>query len=105
MATNKRAAMRREKREREKLFKGSDTQTKLLARSFLAGKNEGMTLATGIIFLALCEEFGFGEKRIERLIGRISKESMKMDEDATKFNVDWYIKKVEEKCGINIMKE
>lgn len=56
------------------------------------------------MFLALCEEFGFGNKRINRLIERISDESLKMDEDPTKFNVDWYIDKVREKCGVRILK-
>ena len=56
------------------------------------------------MFLALCEEFGFGNKRINRLIERISDESVKMDEDTTKFNVDWYIDKVREKCGVRILK-
>lgn len=69
-----------------------------------SGKNEGFELATGIMFLALCEEFGFGNKRINRLIERISDESVKMDEDPTKFNVDWYIDKVREKCGVRILK-
>lgn len=27
-----------------------------------------------------------------------------MDEDPTKFNVDWYIDKVREKCGVRILK-
>lgn len=104
MATNKRAAMRREKRVREKLTQGKQTDQKLMARAFIAGKNEGFETASGIIFLALCEEFGFGAKRIERLMNRISNESLKMDEDATKFNVDYYIQRLHEKCGIEIIK-
>lgn len=104
MAVNKRAAMRREQRLQEKLTSGKPTTEKLMAKAFIAGKNEGMELATGIIFLSLCEEFGFGGKRIERLIDRISKESMKMDELPTQFNVDWYIQKVHEKCGVRILK-
>ena len=104
MATNKRAAMRREKRVREKLTQGKQTDQKLMARAFIAGKNGGFETASGIIFLALCEEFGFGAKRIERLMNRISNESLKMDEDATKFNVDYYIQRLHEKCGIEIIK-
>lgn len=104
MAVNKRAAMRREKRVQEKLTGGKPTQTKLMARAYITGKNEGFEFATGIMFLALCEEFGFGNKRINRLIERISDESVKMDEDPTKFNVDWYIDKVREKCGVRILK-
>ena len=96
MAVNKRAAMRREKRVQEKLTGGKPTQTKLMARAYITGKNEGFELAT--------EEFGFGNKRINRLIERISDESVKMDEDPTKFNVDWYIDKVREKCGVRILK-
>lgn len=105
MAVNKRAAMRREAKERAKLMSGKPTQEKLMARAYVAGKNEGLELATGIIFLALHEKFDFGQKRLEKLIKCISDESLKMDEDATKFNVDYYIKQVQEKCGISIFRE
>ena len=87
--------MRREKRVREKLTQGKQTDQKLMARAFIAGKNEGFETASGIIFLALCEEFGFGAKRIERLMNRISNESLKMD---------YYIQRLHEKCGIEIIK-
>lgn len=102
MAVNRRAAMRREQKQMDKLNKLKPTTEVLMKKSFMNGKVYGMELATGIIFLALCEEFGFGKKRIERLIDRISKESMKMDEEPTKFNVDWYIQQVNEKTDINI---
>lgn len=104
MSYNKRAAMRREKKETEKILSVLSEQDRVSARFFMAGKNEGMELASGIIFLALCEEFGFGQKRIERLMERISKESIKMDEEPTRFNVDYYIAKLNEKCGKKIFR-
>lgn len=91
MARNKRAVMRREKREHEKLMNNKSNSTSILMEKyFYAGRNEGMELASAIIFLALHEDFGFGQKRIKKLMQTISRESMKMDELATKFNVDWY---------------
>lgn len=104
MARNKRAAIRREKREQEKIMKRAESGlTKdLMAKSFLLGKNEGLEMACGIIFLALHEEFGFGNKRIMKLMDKISEESLKMDEEPTKFNVDWYINQLRDKCNIKI---
>lgn len=61
-----------------------------------------MELACGIIFLALHEYYGFGTKRIMRLMECVGKESLKMDEVATKFNVDWYINQLREKCNVII---
>ena len=104
MARNKRAAIRREKREQEKIMKRAESGlTKdLMAKSFLLGKNEGLEMACGIIFLALHEEFGFGNKRLLKLMDKISEESLKMDEEPTKFNVDWYINQLRDKCNIKI---
>ena len=59
-----------------------------------------MELAAGIIFLALHEHFGFGTKRIQKLMKCISDESIKMDEEPTKFNVDWYINQLEEVLNV-----
>ncbi len=97
--------MRREQKAREKLMKGAVTTEKLMARAYLAGKNEGLELATAIIFLALHENNGFGHKRLTELADVIGTESLKMDEDAIKFNVDYYIHMLHEKVGISIVKE
>lgn len=105
MAANKRAAMRREKREREKLMNTKDTTANLMAKSFLAGKSEGMELACGLIFLALHEYYGFWNRRIMKLMDYISKESLKMDELPTKFNVDWYIQQLNEKCNLRFERD
>ena len=51
MAVNKRAAMRREKRVQEKLTGGKPTQTKLMARAYITGKNEGFELLPELCFL------------------------------------------------------
>lgn len=110
MAVNRRAAMRRENRERQKVHesalkaqrKGDHLSKHLMAECFSRGRDEGLELACGIIFLALHEHFGFGQKRLMKLMDCIGKESLKMDEDATKFNVEWYIKQLREKCNISI---
>lgn len=105
MASNKRAAMRRELKAREKLNKGPVTTEKLMARAFVAGKNEGIELATAIMSLALHEEYGFGNNRLQKLYERIGKESLKMDELPTQFNVDYYIAKLRDEVGVSIIKE
>lgn len=110
MAKNKRAAMRRELKERQKMTElasrerknGNELSENIMAECYVRGKDEGMELACGIIFLALHEYYGFGTKRIMRLMECVGKESLKMDEAATKFNVDWYINQLREKCNITI---
>lgn len=116
MARNKRAAIRREQKEHEKnklsmnekqwFIKqtesgiGKSAFEKLMQRYYKYGHDRGMELAAGIIFLALHEHFGFGTKRIQTLMKCISDESIKMDEEPTKFNVNWYIQQLNDVLDI-----
>lgn len=116
MARNKRAAIRREQKEHDKnklsmnekqwFIKqtesgiGKSTFEKLMQRYYKYGHDRGMELAAGIIFLALHEHFGFGTKRIQTLMKCISDESIKMDEEPTKFNVNWYIQQLNDVLDI-----
>lgn len=116
MARNKRAAIRREQKEHDKnklsmnekqwFIKqtesgiGKNAFEKLMQRYYKYGHDRGMELAAGIIFLALHEHFGFGTKRIQTLMKCISDESIKMDEEPTKFNVDWYIQQLNDVLDI-----
>lgn len=116
MARNKRAAIRREQKEHDKnklsmnekqwFIKqtesgiGKSAFEKLMQRYYKYGHDRGMELAAGIIFLALHEHFGFGTKRIQTLMNCISDESIKMDEEPTKFNVNWYIQQLNDVLDI-----
>ena len=116
MARNKRADIRREQKEHDKnklsmnekqwFIKqtesgiGKSAFEKLMQRYYKYGHDRGMELAAGIIFLALHEHFGFGTKRIQTLMKCISDESIKMDEEPTKFNVDWYIQQLNDVLDI-----
>lgn len=116
MARNKRAAIRREQKEHDKnklsmnekqwFIKqtesgiGKSAFEKLMQRYYKYGHDRGMELAAGIIFLALHEHFGFGTKRIQTLMKCISDESIKMDEEPTKFNVNWYIQQLNDVLDI-----
>lgn len=118
MAHNRRAAMRREEREQKKqrlnnlerewLVKatahpvGGTTLDKMSMKYYKFGLANGMSTASSIIFLALHEYFGFGEKRINKLMECIAKESIKMDEEPTKFNVDYYSKQLQDAVNITI---
>lgn len=103
MEYNRRAAIRREQKRNDKIMKAkSDLPEVLMKKSYLAGKNEGLELAVGIIFLALHEHYNFGTKRLLKLMDCISVESRKMDEMPTQFNVNWYIQQLHEKCDIKI---
>lgn len=99
--SDKRAAMRQEQRQRDKIMK-SKAPGAFINKAYLNGRDDGLTLASGIIFLALHEYFGFGNKRLENLMDCIAKESMKMQYEPTKFNVDYYIKQLKEKTGIEM---
>lgn len=117
MARNKRAAIRREQKEHDKnklsmnekqwFIKqtesgiGKSAFEKLMQRYYKYGHDRGMELAAGIIFLALHEHFGFGTKRIQTLMKCISDESIKMDEEPTKFNVNWYIQQLNDVLDIH----
>lgn len=116
MARNKRAAIRREQKEHDKnklsmnekqwFIKqtesgiGKSAFEKLMQRYYKYGHDREMELAAGIIFLALHEHFGFGTKRIQTLMKCISDESIKMDEEPTKFNVNWYIQQLNDVLDI-----
>lgn len=116
MARNKRAAIRREQKEHDKnklsmnekqwFIKqtesgiGKSAFEKLMQRYYKYGHDRGMELAAGIIFLALHEHFGFGTKRIQTLMKCISDESIKMDEEPTKFNVNLYIQQLNDVLDI-----
>lgn len=116
MERNKRAAIHREQKEHDKnklsmnekqwFIKqtesviGKSAFEKLMQRYYKYGHDRGMELAAGIIFLALHEHFGFGTKRIQTLMKCISDESIKMDEEPTKFNVDWYIQQLNDVLDI-----
>lgn len=103
MEYNKRASIRRQKKENSKIMNAKGKSEEVLMRkAFLAGKNEGMELAVGIIFLALHEHYNFGTKRLMRLMEHVSTESRKMNELPTQFNVDWYIKELYKKCDIKL---
>lgn len=75
---------------------GDQALSKMMKRYYQAGRNEGLQTATGIIMLALHEYYNFGNKRLEKLMECVGKESIKMDENPTKFNVDFYIQKLNE---------
>lgn len=95
--------MRREQKQIDKVMNSKSNRTEdLMKKAFVAGKNEGLDLAVGIIFLALHEYYGFGNKRLMKLTDYISVESRKMDEMPTQFNVNWYIQQLHEKCDIRI---
>lgn len=118
MAHNKRAAMRREAREQKKTKLnslehewlaratvhpvGGKALDKMAMKYYKFGLSNGMSTSSCIIFLALHEYFGFGEKRINTLMKCVAKESMKMDEAPTEFNVDFYQKKLEEVMDISL---
>ena len=72
-------------------------------------RTEGMMIATSIMFIALKDKWGFsstpnGKGRLDQLIDILGEEFDKMDQDATQFCFEYYVKILEERTGIKISK-
>jgi len=109
MGGYRRAAARREQKEREKLHVLAEDGNKaaMMKEIYNRGQDMGMMLATAIIFMSLNEMYGFsslksGKGKLDRLIEKIREESIKMEQEPTQFTVSYYLKMLEEKTGINI---
>ena len=95
----RRAAMRREKREREKALKSRSPDGEL-ARAKEQGKIDGRTLSVLITSLYLHSDFGWGAKKIIGLIEKGNAEAVRFDNDGVRFTFEFYAKKIGEKLNV-----
>ena len=92
----KRAAIRRERKERRKAEhrKAPDGEARRAAEQ---GRMDGRTLAACIIINVLYDQFGFRDKRLMRMVEQINREALKFDQEATRFNLEFYAGKLQDR--------
>lgn len=92
----KRAAIRRERKERRKAEnrKAPDGEYRRAAQQ---GRIDGRTLAACIIINILYDRFGFRDKRLMRMVEQINREALKFDQEATRFNLEFYADRLGER--------
>lgn len=105
--SNKRAAIRREQKIRDKMNKqaskgNAEAVTKQI---FAKGYEQGMAVGLSIIFMSLNELYGFtytgnGRGRLDKLIEKIRDESSKMSTAPTKFTCEYYLRMLKEQTGL-----
>lgn len=97
--SSRRAAIRRERKQREKAMK-SHSPTGELARAKEQGKIDGRTLSVLITSLYLHSDFGWGAKKIIGLIEKGNAEAVRFDNDGVMFTFEFYAEKIGEKLNV-----
>ena len=93
MGSNRRAAIRRDKKEREKILKNKSPQAKLIqARN--KGYEEGKMIATSVFLECMAIDFGWGKKKIKEASDLIATDSMRSSPEVTNFVVNIWNKKL-----------
>ena len=109
MGSFRRAAIRREQKERSHIKERMDKGylDAYIKKAYTKGHDEGMVVATAIILMALNEEYGWvstpnSKGRLDKVIDRIKEESINIQREPTRFKCDYYIKLLAEKTGIKM---
>ena len=93
MGSNRRAAIRRDKKEREKILKNKSPQAKLIqARN--KGYEEGKMIATSVFLECMAIDFGWGKKKIKEASDLIATDSMRSSSEVINFVVNIWNKKL-----------
>ena len=93
MGSNRRAAIRRDKKEREKILKNKSPQAKLIqARN--KGYEEGKMIATSVFLECMAIDFGWGKKKIKEASDLIATDSMRSGSEVINFVVNIWNKKL-----------
>ena len=94
--SDRRAAVRREERERAKIMKNKTANGEML-RAAEQGKLDGRIIAFCVIANLLYDLHGFRKKRIEDFLTKCNKEATRFDQKGFKFVVTHYADKLIEK--------
>ena len=93
MGSNRRAAIRRDKKEREKILKNKSPQAKLIqARN--KGYEEGKMIATSVFLECMAIDFGWDKKKIKEASDLIAADSMRSSSEVINFVVNIWNKKL-----------
>ena len=89
----RRAALRRDKKAREKILKNKSPQAKLIqARN--KGYEEGKMIATSVFLECMAIDFGWGKKKIKEAFDFISADSMRSSSEVINFVANIWNKKL-----------
>lgn len=91
----KRAAIRRERKDREKAMKSKDDSD----RRAIKGRDDGRELAFFATINVLHEYFHFGKKRIKKFMDMCREESARYDNEVVQFILQYYANKIDKKIS------
>ena len=94
--SNRRAAMRRERMEREKINK-SKSPTAEYERAVMQGTLDGRVYGACIVLCTVKKLYKMSKKNLSKLLEASNKEAVKFNEDATMFNLQFYQDKMLDK--------
>ena len=101
--SDRRAAVRRERKERTKIEKNKTANGEML-RAAEQGKIDGRTIAFCVIANLLYDLHGFRKKRIEDFLTKCNKEATRFDQEGLQFVLKNYAEKLVKKinhAGVN----
>ena len=97
--SNKRAAIRRELKLRDKINHKAENgdYEAIAAKLFAKGYDHGITVGTAVIFMALNSLYGFchtknGKGKLDKLIEEIRVQSANMQHEPNKFTCEYYVR-------------
>ena len=96
--SDRRAAVRRERKERAKIERNKSSGGEML-RAAEQGKIDGRVIAFCVIANLLYDVHGFRKKRIEEFLTKCNKEATRFDQDGFKFVLNFYADKLVEKIN------
>ena len=96
--SDRRAAVRRERKERAKIEKDRSANGEML-RAAEQGKIDGREIAFCVIANLLYDLHGFRKKRIEDFLEKCNREATRFDQEGMKFVLDHYVDKLLEKIN------
>lgn len=96
--SNRRAAIRRERKDRVRAEKNKTVQGKL-ERAKFDGKTEGRMAAVGVVLEVLYDKWHFSNNKVNKMLERVGYESPRLEREGTRFVVTWYADKIAKKIN------
>lgn len=96
MGSNRRAAIRRDKKEREKILKNKSPQAKIL-QAKNKGYEEGKMIATSVFLECMVVDFGWKQKKIKQATDFIANTSMNSRSEVINFVANIWNRKLVER--------
>lgn len=96
MGSNRRAAIRRDKKEREKILKNKSPQAKIL-QAKNKGCEEGRVIATSVFLECMVVDFGWKQKKIKQATDFIANTSMNSRSEVINFVANIWNRKLVER--------